>query len=283
MRAIPNGGVTNPLMAIRPSFSAQTSGASNLQSGNFNFAASLPGPFRDGFGVASVLSAYLPGPAPGDLPAYVHTTIQPLVHAWADDGTLYTNYVWLPDMGASREGTTPAHDPNVTIDESAIIKNVGWPLAYVSNARHEALYFFANGQVLLVRWAPLRYTEQTVPVSKQQAIANTVAALRDPKSTSEEARTGLDYFLGIPFAGVFAPSSVNYRDDLVPTFDVPDGINWSAFLANDFFDKPTWYVGSTVGGSGLVDAVTGKLIRFTRLRAGHGTGGAPSPFTAQQP
>ncbi|MDB5100483.1 MAG: hypothetical protein JWM80_4904 [Cyanobacteria bacterium RYN_339] len=267
-------------LPIRPSFSAPISEAPKIESGNYALESSFPNPFGDGWAVASVLAATA-DPIVGT--KNVDATILPRVRNWADDGTLFTGYQRLPNLGDQRAGIVRSNDPKETMNEDAIIQHVGWPLTYVSASRHEALYFFAGGQVLNVRWGLQRFTELTVPVSKQAAIATVVAALRDAAATSEEARTGLDHYLGVPFAGVFPPNAVNYHDDLVPTFDVPDAVEWSAFLGNDFVDKPTWYVQGSWGGGGLVDAVSGALIRFTRLRVGHGTGGPPSPFTPPQP
>jgi hypothetical protein len=157
-------------------------------------------------------------------------------------------------------------------------------LAYLSPSHpNEALFFYQAGVVLLVRWAEKHDTEQNVPVAKEAAIKTVVAALRDPAATSEEARTGLDHFLGVPYAGVYGPPTVNRHDDLVPTYDVPDAVDWNGFLGTEYTDKPVWYIGSTWGGGGLVDALTGSLIRFTRLRVGHGTGGPPSPFVPPAP
>jgi hypothetical protein len=244
-----------------------------LENGNFALQASFPNTEGDGWGVVAVLASMVTPQGTRPLGDFVSGTVLPVVRAWADDAGLFTRYNYLPN----RFGPPSSHDPNATASEAAIIQNAGWPLAYVSAAKHEALFFYQGGQVLSVQWARQRYAEATVPVTKAAAIATVVAALRDPNAMSKEARTGRDYYLGVPYAGVFSPNPVNFDDTLVPTTDVPDGIDWNGFLGQEFVDKPTWYIGSTWGGGGQVDALTGTLIRFTRLRVGHGTGGPPSP------
>lgn len=272
---------TGPSLPFRPTFDAPISQAPKLESGNYELEASFPNPFGDGWGVAGVLAASVSPLGATPLETYLNGTILPTVKAWAADGMLVTNYFYgdtMPPPGPGTSWTPPSHDPKATADEASIVKNAGWPLAYRSDSRHEALFFFEGGQVLSVRWGQQHYTEATVPVSKAQAITTMVAALRDPNAKSEEEKTGRDHFLDVPFAGVFPPNAVNYHDDLVPTFDVPDGIDWNGFLGNDYVDRPAWFINSTWGGGGVVDAVTGDLVRFTRLRVGHGTGGPPSPF-----
>jgi hypothetical protein len=249
--------------------------APKLESGNHELQVGFPNPYGSDWGVVSVLTSTVVPLGAQPIGAYLSGTIMPVVRAWAEDGSLFTAYTYMP----GRFGPPPSHDPNATADAAAIIANVGWPLAYVSASKHEALFFYQGGQVLAVQWGQQRYTEQSVPVTKQAAIATLVAALRDPNAQAEEAKTGRDYYLGVPFKGIFPPNAVNFHDDLVPTSNVPDGIEWGGFLGQEFVDKPTWYLNNNGwGGGGQVDALTGTLIRFTRLRVGGGTGGPPSPF-----
>ncbi|MNS15442.1 hypothetical protein D3C72_470770 [compost metagenome] len=284
LRATAAYGFTGSLlMTFRPSIHGGTSRARQLENGNHELYSYLPSPWGEKEGTGSVLTARVPAPGDGPIAPYVESTIRPIVQAWAPDGALYTAYTRMPDLADLRAGITRSHDPNATASEEAIVKNVGWPLAYLSESRREALFFYAAGVVMRVQWFPKRYTEQSVPVPAEAAIKTVVAALRDRTAVSEEAHTGIDHFLGVPYVGVFGLPGANVHDDLVPTYDVPDVIPWYATLSAEYAEKPVWYVGSSWGGGGMVDALTGKLIRFTRLRVGHGTGGPPSPFAPPAP
>jgi hypothetical protein len=267
--------ISKPYLTIRPRFGGSVSQAPKLESGSFELTARFPNPYGSDWGVVSVLTSVVVPQGAQVLGDYVSGPIRSVVRAWAEDGRLFTGYIRFP----SRLVPPPEDDPNETT-EAAIIANAGWPLAYVSMAKHEALFFYQDGQVLAVQWGQQRYTEQNVPVTKQAAIATTIAALRDPNAEAEEAKTGRDYFLGVPFKGLFQPSPANFRDDPVPTSDVPDGIGWSGFLDQEYVDKPTWHIQSGWGGGAQVDALTGTLIRFTRLHVGHGTGGPPQPLAS---
>jgi hypothetical protein len=287
MRAMATGfGFSGDLiLAFRPSISRSISSAVRLENGNHELEVHFPSPFGDGWATASALTARVPAPAAGGVAQFVETTVRPMLAAWAPDGALFTGYMRMPDLAAQRGMAPPrSHDPNATQNEAAIVKNVGWPLAYVSPSRHEVLFFYEAGVVLRTQWTPKRFDAASVPVSKQAAIATVVAALRDPAAQSEEARTGRDYFVGTPYAGIFGPApEVNRHDDLVPTYDVPDAVDWNGFVGTEWAEKPVWLIGSTWGGGGWVDARTGTLIRFTRLRVGHGTGGMPSPYVPPAP
>jgi hypothetical protein len=145
---------------------------------------------------------------------------------------------------------------------------------------------YRTGQVVLVHWAA--NDTDTPPVTLQTAIAVTASAMRDPAAQSEEERTGLDYFTGIRYRdvsfdglvtlGPMVQPSPNVDSLLVPTYEAPDESTWQGFLGQGYPGKPIWYTQTPWGGGGLVDARTGKLIRFTRVRVGHPTSGPGGPF-----
>jgi hypothetical protein len=270
---IPPGGTYS--LRIRPDIHGVTSTAKQIESGNYNFETSFRSPFGEKWMVDAIMTARLAAVVPGQEASYVRDTIRPLVKAWASDGALYTGYSWDPNLGDMRAGT--ARSP----DEAAILAHVGWPLPYLSEARHELLLFYAPGVVLRTRWLPVDVDEHTVKVSREAAIALHVAAMRDPNAKSEEERTGRDYFLGTPYVGAFPPPEWNRWDDLRPKYDIPNDAPWYATLDTSYAGKPVWHVVCNWSGYGigLVDGQTGTLIRFMRPNMGAANGVVtPSPF-----
>jgi hypothetical protein len=134
-----------------------------------------------------------------------------------------------------------------------------------------------------MKWVSKDRDQTNVPVSKQEAIALHVSHMRDPAFKSDEERTGLDHFLGIPYQDVFPPPSMNVHDDLVPASIVPDESHWRAEFSYSFAGKPVWTIlgdGSSGLGIGRVDAQSGVEFRFQRPVEGYHLGPfVPTPFT----
>jgi hypothetical protein len=158
-------------------------------------------------------------------------------------------------------------------DEAAVLKNVGWPLPYRSDARKELLLVYAKGVVLRIKAVPQAADEHTAKLTSQQAIEKLLAALHDPNAKSAEEQSGRDYYLGTPFGKVFMPTPVGPFADVGPTFGFSDDVGWQTMFDATFAGKPTWWVNANGWpgyGRGLVDAETGTVIRFTRTSENHG-------------
>jgi hypothetical protein len=271
----------------RPDMHPASAVSPRLESGNYDFEASFRTPFGDQWAIAAVTTARLPTVLQGQEAAYVRDRVRPVVAAWATDGALDTAYTHLPDLGKLRAGLPDAFDPTVVQDEAAILKNVGWPLPYRSEARKEILLFYATGVVLKVKAGPATADEHTVKVSAQQAIQKLIATLHDPNAKSAEEQAGRDYFLGTPFGTVFTPKPTGPYADVGPTFSFSDDAGWHADLDKTYADKPTWWINANGWpgyGRGLVDAQTGAVIRFIRTSENHGNAlTLPTPFTPPGP
>lgn len=276
------GFTGNTYYYARPDVHPASAISPRLESGNHDFEASFRTPWGDQWGVASVKTARLPAPDPGQEAEFVLTRVRPLVAAWAADGKLDTAYEHSPDLAKLRAGEPDPFDPSTVQDEAAILKNVGWPLPYRSEAKKETLLVYAKGVVLRVAAAPKSGDEHSAKVSSQTALQALLTALHDPNARSEEERTGRDYYIGTPFGGVFKPQPAGPFADVGPAYTFSDDVGWSTSFDATFPAKPTWWINANGWpgyGRGLVDAETGKVIRFTRTAENHGDSfTVPTPF-----
>lgn len=270
LRAIGARPINGYYLPIQPTVQSAVSTAKQLDSGNDNFTYAFPAPsgWGNGWVIENVTTSDGSPIASADASAYVQGVVPSIAHQWAADATLDTLYQKMPDLAAQRAGTDTPFDRTLVQDAPSILKNVGWPIAYLSRAKYGALLFYGTGLVVHLTWAQPEDASDTVPISKARAIAIHVAAMRDPNSQSEEAKTGQDYFLGTPFHDAFPPPvAFNQHDELKPVYDFPASTPWDASFEEDFAAKPYWLVSVPTGsgfGMGMVDAVTGAEIRFIR-------------------
>ena len=268
----------------QPEVRPGTSRARQMQSGNHALEYRFPAPpeLGEGLIVAGVTAATLD--AAPESKALVTGWLTPLRQAWAADAALVTTYSFQGPRFAPSEG----YDPDATQTVVGILNAAGWPLAYVSREKREALYLYASGLVVRIRWQPPDLTGADVPVGAAEAVRRYAAAMRDPATRSLEERTGLDHFLGLPYAEAYPASTWdqwNNHDDDVPAFDFPADAPWEAQFLYEYAGKPVWLIGVPTGGGfggGLVDAYSGELVRFHRVTRRWVLGPnlpAPSPFT----
>jgi hypothetical protein len=275
--------------SARPDFHAATAVSPRLESGNHDFEASFPG--IDGgymagqrWQVVSVTTARLQVPAPGQEAAFVRDAVRPLVSAWAADGRLDTAYNHPPNLGKLRAGEPDPYDPSVVADEAAILKNVGWPLPYRSDAGHALLLVYKTGVVLRMRYSAPTGSETASGgmLSPEAAIDKLKAALRDPAARSVEEVTGRDYFIGAPYQGVFNPTPVGPFASVGPSYEFSDAAPWNALFDDSFAGKEVYWINANGWpgyGRGLVDARTGAVVRFTRTAENHSDAlFMPTPF-----
>jgi hypothetical protein len=276
-------GAGHYYLGARPEARPGESLARQLQSGNHALVYRFPAPLAEGerLIVSSVLATELGAP-PAE-PGRVAAWLLPLRRAWASDCALVTVYSYQGPRFAPSEG----YDPAATRDEASILRLAGWPLAYTSASKREALYVYASGLAIKVRWQLPDLGAQDVPISAAEAIARHDRAMREPAFRSTEEQTGRDHFLGLPYADAYPASTWdhwNNFDDDTPVFDFPNPTPWAAEFLYEYAGKPVWTINVPTGGgfgSGFVDALTGEVIRFHRVTRRHVIGPhVPPPFPA---
>jgi hypothetical protein len=280
-------------------------GPTSVYSGNYDFFFTLGVfPMGDTYLAGKALTTAETAGGTGEATVLFATIVQPIVKAWAADAELARDYVGMPRFSSG------APDPAWVKDEAAILAKFGWPLAYRSRARREALNFHVDAQrTLVVRttFDDVMPTEAQVPISREEAIAKAQAVLKDPSARSVEERTGRDYLSGLayrPFQPGDPVGAANTRS-VEPAYDLPDSMTWRADFNGFFAGKPFWQVygqpgpqpspegafpvGSTFTSVDYstetwIDAHTGEAIRFRRPQRSTSTVvAAPSPYTPPSP
>lgn len=234
--------------------------------------------------LVSITEAEAPG-SRGPLKRILEDVVNPVLADWAPDAHLVGSSGALGGDGlALIPSPAPSGQPGYP-DYSA-----GWRLSYLSPSRQEALNFtvMADKTVAIrMRWAPLNLATAPIAVDADEAVKKLTAAIDSAEAKSEEEQTGLDYFLGTPFATP-APMGAPppYQERIEPIYDVPEGARWNAQLQS-VLGKLVWelnfhqpyvhppqpmpmpmmtpsdhYVDTS--GRGMVDAQTGAVIRFSR-------------------
>lgn len=296
--------------AVAQVYSGGGWGPTSVYSGNYDFGFSL-GVFPEGdthLAGKALTTAETAG-GTGEAEGLVRTIVKPLIAAWADDAALARDYQGMPRF------TSGQPDPAWVKDEVAILGKFGWPLAYRSRARREILNVHVEaGRTLVVRatFGDPVPTEAQVAIDRQAAIEKAKAVLSDPASRSWEARTGRDYFSGLPYRPHQPgdPVGTSNTTRLEPVYDLPGNLHWRADLYGYYAGKPIWQVysqpvGQPSAGAPLpvasppvgatfsvvdystetwIDANTGEAVRFRRPQRTTATVvAAPSPFTPPAP
>lgn len=188
---------------------------------------------------------------------------------------------WVPGARLIKAESTMGNDGGPRVDATGV---GSWQLTYQSPDGLEQLKFDVTPEKTLItttRWAEVPMPVDAARLSEREAIARLSAAIGDRAFKSEEERTGRDYFLGRAFEPP-APGGGISPGRIEVLYAVPEDARWLVNFESVVgkavwhlrFYTPTLDSWSNRGrippsppeysGEGLIDAVSGAVIRFRR-------------------
>lgn len=188
---------------------------------------------------------------------------------------------WVPGARLIKAETTLGSDGGPRVDAAGV---GGWRLTYQSPDGLAQLKFEVTPEKTLItktRWAEVPMPVDAARVSEREAIARLIAAIGDRAFKSEEERTGRDYFLGISFEPP-DPGRMISPGRIEVLYTVPEEARWIVNFES-VIGKAVWHLSfytpsldawsgrgrvpprpAEYSGEGLIDAVSGAVIRFRR-------------------
>jgi hypothetical protein len=249
----------------------------NMNGGYYGFGPSY------GSGAPTTLVSITQAETAGSKGPYLSmmsNVITPVIKAWAKDAQLVNSSGNTGSDGlltSSTPSPVPSCGGYYGPDQQS-----AWNLAYYSAGRSEMLTFMvteAKTTILRTHWAPLDLAATPIAVDNDAALKALITAVETRGFKGEEEKTGLDYFLGSPYAtnaGCFGPpmTGPGAQEAL---YEVPPDARWNANLQL-ILGKPVWQLNFyankpmdpaqgywvNMSASGMVDATTGAVIRFQR-------------------